>query len=125
MLLCSDLMSSLLTVRYYDVSNNSEAFLLNWGTQYYIAVGFTVFEYFVEQWLFGPFKGVFLFTLFGFLVAIGGQTIRTLAMITGRAKENFTNLYTAASNFNHIIEEEKRADHRLVTFGIYQYDVLF
>jgi len=87
----------------------AHSFLLDWGPQYTIAVGFTIFEYFVEQWLFGPFKGVFLFVLIGFLVAAAGQSIRTLSM------------YTAGSNFNHVIEEDKRSDHHLVTFGIYQY----
>jgi len=87
----------------------ANSFLLNWGPQYTVAVVFTVTEYFLEQWLFGPFKGVFLFTILGFLMAIVGQAIRTMAMIT------------AGSNFNHIIEDEKRSDHSLVTFGIYQY----
>jgi protein-S-isoprenylcysteine O-methyltransferase len=76
-----------------------------------MAVGATIVEYFIERFLFPSMKGIWIITFVGFLVALMGQVMRTLSM------------YTAGSNFNHHIQEEKKDDHKLVTFGVYQYEL--
>jgi protein-S-isoprenylcysteine O-methyltransferase len=73
------------------------------------AIGLTLVEYFIESLLFPGMKGYWLFVIVGFLVALTGQAIRSLAM------------YTAGRNFTHMIAEEKKDTHKLVTVGIYQY----
>jgi hypothetical protein len=45
-------------------------------------------------------------------MVIGGQIVRSLAM------------YTASSNFTHIIAERKKDQHALVTFGVYSYVII-
>lgn len=44
----------------------------------------------------------------GLIVVIAGQTIRILAM------------YTAGSNFHHIVQTKQSNTHQLVTEGIYK-----
>ena len=69
----------------------------------------TLVEYFIESLLFPGMKGSRFFVTVGFIVALSGQVIRTLAM------------YSAGRNFTHMIAEEKKDTHKLVTVGIYQY----
>lgn len=49
-----------------------------------------------------------MFIIPGLLVVIAGQAIRTLAM------------YTAGSNFHHIVQTKQANSHQLVTDGIYK-----
>jgi len=90
---------------------NANSFLLNHSTEFHIAVAACWIEYFAERWIFGlsSIKGSFLFLLIGFLLTYCGLAIRAMSM------------YTAGSNFHHLIREDKEEDHKLVTFGIYQY----
>jgi len=50
-----------------------------------------------------------VFTVLGGVMVAGGLAIRILAM------------YTAGSHFHHLVREEREENHKLVTFGIYQY----
>jgi protein-S-isoprenylcysteine O-methyltransferase len=43
----------------------------------------------------------------GLSLCLGGEVIRKLAIVT------------AGSNFNHVVQMEKREDHELVTSGVY------
>jgi protein-S-isoprenylcysteine O-methyltransferase len=45
----------------------------------------------------------------GFCFVVVGQIIRTLAM------------YTAGTNFSHLVAHQKRAQHQLITSGVYHY----
>ncbi|KNC73558.1 hypothetical protein SARC_13885 [Sphaeroforma arctica JP610] len=47
--------------------------------------------------------------LLGLLMVAAGQTLRTTAM------------WTAGSNFTHIVQDNKRATHVLVTDGVYRF----
>jgi len=90
-----------------ELSANS--FLLNQSTEFYIAGIMSWMEYFIESWFFPGFKGSYILTRLAFIAAVISQGIRTLAM------------WTAGSNFHHLIREEKGKDQVLVTFGIYNY----
>eukprot|EP01114_Cavostelium_apophysatum_P008087 TRINITY_DN2036_c0_g3_i1.p1 TRINITY_DN2036_c0_g3~~TRINITY_DN2036_c0_g3_i1.p1 ORF type:complete len:229 (-),score=27.15 TRINITY_DN2036_c0_g3_i1:31-717(-) len=90
-----------------ELSSNS--FLLNHSSIFHIAWAISWSEYFIEKWLFPGMKGSWFMILIGFSVAVTGQGIRTLAM------------YTAGSNFHHMIRQEKEKNHELITFGIYTY----
>jgi len=90
-----------------ELSANS--FLLNHSPEFYIAGILAGSEFIIESWLFPGMKGSYIFTRVGFLIAFCGQAIRTLAM------------WTAGSNFHHLVREEKGKDQVLVTFGIYSY----
>eukprot|EP00029_Vermamoeba_vermiformis_P007532 TRINITY_DN3288_c0_g2_i1.p1 TRINITY_DN3288_c0_g2~~TRINITY_DN3288_c0_g2_i1.p1 ORF type:complete len:276 (+),score=41.89 TRINITY_DN3288_c0_g2_i1:3-830(+) len=90
-------------------SLSSNSFLLNNGWEYQAALWFSVAEYWIEWYLFPSMKGNYIFMVPGLLVVIAGQAIRTLAM------------YTAGSNFHHIVQTRQANSHQLVTEGIYNY----
>ncbi len=96
---------------FHSKELNANSFLLNHSQEYKMAALASWIEYFFERWFFGgsSWKGSFLFLFVGFILTFGGQAIRTLSM------------YTAGSNFHHLIREEREKDHKLITFGIYQY----
>ncbi|EGG19464.1 hypothetical protein DFA_00041 [Cavenderia fasciculata] len=97
-------------VSMYDTSNlSSESFLLNHSREYHLAllVGFS--EFWIEWYLFPSLKQFGWISFIGLIGSLGGQALRTVAMIT------------AGRNFSHLIQEEKRKHHKLVTNGIYQY----
>lgn len=73
------------------------------------AIGASVVEFWLEYLLMPWLKGWWVVLYLGLAVAVAGQGIRTVAM------------WTAGSNFNHIVQNTKARDHRLVTDGIYQY----
>ncbi|EEA25990.1 farnesyl cysteine-carboxyl methyltransferase [Talaromyces marneffei ATCC 18224] len=98
--------------KYADVSS----FLLTSnGAAYNIAHGSAIVECVVSHYLFGSSTSPILRTvstillLFGILCMVVGQTVRTLAMAT------------AGSNFNHIVQVQRREGHVLVTGGIYSF----
>jgi len=88
---------------------SADSFLINHSNAFYVAWGISWAEYFIEHYFFPSIKGTYILMIVGFLVALAGQCLRTLAM------------YTAASNFHHLVREEKEKEHKLVTFGIYSY----
>jgi len=67
-----------------------------------------VVEHLVERWLGWQIKqGWNAVSLFGFVLILVGQSLRTLAMTTAR------------SSFTHQIQFSRRREHQLVTHGIY------
>ena len=69
-----------------------------------------ILEYLIESFLFSWKESTWSWIgwvgLFG---AITSQCIRSMAIIT------------AGSNFTHLVAQEKKENHRLVTCGIYSY----
>ena len=103
----------LLTAAFRPDTLSWDNFLLNHSTAYQLCVLLAWLEYWLEysllgsvwpggkQW--GPLNSLGLF------LCLLGMTTRSLGMAT------------ASTNFSHKIEEIKRAEHRLVTHGIYAY----
>ncbi|KAJ2905164.1 farnesyl cysteine-carboxyl methyltransferase [Coemansia aciculifera] len=91
---------------------NMESFMFNpdEGNHYYKAMLLSMAEYAVECWLFSGAKAPGLLTLVGLALALCGQAIRSLAMIT------------AKTSFNHRISNRREVDHELITHGIYKYE---
>ncbi|SCV68780.1 BQ2448_901 [Microbotryum intermedium] len=89
----------------------SKAFLLNNGSPYHLAHAFGILEHILEEAYLPPkwraFKHLGWVMVAGWLLLIGGQILRSFAMIS------------AAQNFSHVIQTKKRDDHSLVQTGIY------
>ncbi|KAJ2811112.1 hypothetical protein FBU31_007845 [Coemansia sp. 'formosensis'] len=94
----------------HRVSMESFMFNPDEGNRYYKAMLVSMAEYVVECWLFGNAKAPGLITLLGLALALCGQAIRSLAMIT------------AKTSFNHHIANRREVDHDLITHGIYKYE---
>ncbi|KAJ1995752.1 farnesyl cysteine-carboxyl methyltransferase [Coemansia spiralis] len=77
---------------------------------YTVAMGISLIEYALTWWLFPGFKQPGLLTVIGLLIALIGQVMRTLAMVT------------AKTSFNHYIARRRETDHQLITHGIYKYE---
>ncbi|KAJ7638920.1 ICMT-domain-containing protein [Roridomyces roridus] len=87
-----------------------DSYLLENGSMYHIAHGTAVLEYLVTQFFFPDLKKPYrLLSLFGIIMVILGQTLRSTAMIH------------ASTNFSHAVAFRKRAEHVLVTDGVYRY----
>ena len=101
----------LTTALYNPRAANTSAFLLNNGRAYNIAHCLAFAEcaahYFFVPDFQPPLLSVWL--AFGFVLIGFGQAVRTTAMAT------------AGSNFNHIVQSEKKSDHMLVTNGVYRW----
>ena len=102
-----------MTARYNPSGATTSAFLLNNGKEYNIAHCLAFLEcgfhlYFLPNYHF-PNAIHQLALCIGSILLIGGQYARSAAM------------KTAGSNFNHIVQSEKKNDHVLVTEGIYRY----
>lgn len=97
-------------LEFYVTSRNINAvltvnsFLLTNGPLYVIAHILALFEYFYTS----QFRrhGAEM-ELVGAFLAINGQVLRTVAMLT------------ASSNFNHVVQFEKNPEHQLVTTSVY------
>ncbi|XP_015910979.1 protein-S-isoprenylcysteine O-methyltransferase [Parasteatoda tepidariorum] len=84
-----------------------DSFLLNHSKEYVMAAVFSWLEFFLE-WYFFPNSKVFsLIVVLGLIMCIGGEMIRKGAM------------FTARTNFNHIIQSHREEGHVLVVHGIY------
>ncbi|KAJ2749078.1 farnesyl cysteine-carboxyl methyltransferase [Coemansia aciculifera] len=94
----------------HRVSMESFMFNPDGGNHYYQAMLVSIAEYAVECWLFNNAKTPGLITLLGLALALCGQVIRSLAMIT------------AKTSFNHLIANRREVDHDLITHGIYKYE---
>ncbi|KAJ2602742.1 farnesyl cysteine-carboxyl methyltransferase [Coemansia sp. RSA 1722] len=78
---------------------------------YPIAMAISLIEYVVECSIYpGNGSGPGLVSAVGLFLAISGQALRTLAMVT------------AKSSFNHVIADQHESDHKLITHGIYKYE---
>ena len=104
----------LLTAAYRPDTLSFDNFLLNHSTAYQACVLMAWFEYWIEWTLlpesslpwpvskqFGPVSAI------GMVLCLMGMFTRALGMST------------ASTNFSHKIEDVKRAEHTLVTHGIY------
>jgi len=88
---------------------SAESFLLNHSFEFNLAMAASFVEYFVELYYFPGLKTFWPVTYLGVLGSLVGQGVRLAALVT------------AGHNFTHDIAETKRAEHRLVTEGIYTY----
>ncbi|KAJ2850268.1 hypothetical protein IWW36_002016 [Coemansia brasiliensis] len=84
------------------------------GNGYITAMGASLLEFWLEWW-FGMAKGssmklAFFCKLVGLIMALAGQLMRTLAMVT------------AKTSFNHYVATRKEKSHRLITHGIYAWE---
>jgi len=94
---------------YHPDGLGVNSFLLNHSREYHLAIAGAVVEYFVEKWFLFDWKGNIFAFYVGLLVVVFGQFVRTFSMIT------------AGSNFHHFVQDERSPNHKLITFGIYQY----
>eukprot|EP01122_Echinamoeba_exundans_P010295 TRINITY_DN3822_c0_g2_i1.p1 TRINITY_DN3822_c0_g2~~TRINITY_DN3822_c0_g2_i1.p1 ORF type:complete len:292 (-),score=50.25 TRINITY_DN3822_c0_g2_i1:63-896(-) len=85
------------------------SFMLTHSREFHMAMGLAFGEYFLEWLIFPGMKSSLWIMIPAIIVIASGQAIRTVAM------------YTAGRSFNHLVQEEKKEDHVLVTEGIYQY----
>lgn len=88
-----------------ELSFNS--FLLNHSSAYTMAFCAAIAEYFIERMLFPSIKSSTFTLLVGGILVLGGLAVRIVAM------------FTAGSNFHHLVREEREENHKLVTNGIY------
>ncbi|XP_039292566.1 protein-S-isoprenylcysteine O-methyltransferase [Nilaparvata lugens] len=83
------------------------SFILNHSTEYKVAAVSSWIEFFFELWLYPGMKTFRYVSLFGLLMCLFGEGLRKLAMLT------------AKKNFNHIVQDEHKEGHSLVTTGVY------
>ncbi|MCL4129324.1 UNVERIFIED_CONTAM: hypothetical protein GTU68_015336, partial [Idotea baltica] len=86
-----------------------DSFLLNHSIAYWAAAVASWVEFFIERWLFVSLKEYWYITVVGAVLCIFGEVMRKLAMIT------------ANTNFNHVVQVQKRNNHELVTWGVYRF----
>lgn len=85
------------------------AFLLQNGAAYAAAHALGVVEFLVEAVMFPQIKSSALAHALGAALILAGQVLRSLAMVH------------ASTNFSHAVAYKKRAEHELVTTGVYAY----
>ena len=79
--------------------------MVNHSTAFNIALAAGWTEYFIEWLYFPSMKGNSFIYIIGFMTAMAGQFIRTVAMLT------------AGHNFSHYIAEKKEEGHVLISHG--------
>lgn len=84
-----------------------DSFLLNHSQEYGIAATISWMEYLIECNFFASIKTIKLIRNLGLIVCVIGEIIRKSAM------------FTAGSNFNHIIQTRREENHRLIKHGVY------
>lgn len=84
-----------------------DSFLLNHSKEYAIAAVCSWMEFSVECYFFPRFKQLPWCTGLGLVLCIAGELVRKGAM------------FTAGTNFNHIIQSHREEGHVLVTHGLY------
>ena len=98
-----------------DRALSDNSFVVNHSTAYTIAALFSWLEYWIEIFLSTfyfkfysfEYKMSYINIYLGILFLIGGQFIRTYAMLN------------CGKNFSHLIMTERRNDHQLIKTGIY------
>ncbi|KAM0755474.1 ICMT-domain-containing protein [Meredithblackwellia eburnea MCA 4105] len=107
------LMEFVVTSTYNAGKLSVSSFLLNNGAAYHIAHAIGILEYILEEAYFPPewrkYKHFGSIALLGWGLVVGGQIIRSYAMIS------------ASSNFSHIVAVSKLPSHQLVKTGIYSW----
>lgn len=97
-----------ITAKYNPTRVHKQSFIINNGSTYTLAHTVAIIESALGYLFWPNFKNSFLtIKIFGFLLIIFGQVLRSWAMIT------------AGKSFNHLIQINKNKDHELVTTGIY------
>lgn len=99
----------MLTALYNSKSLSTDSFLLNHSTEYVAAAVTSWLEFTIESYFFPSMKCFNVLTFLGVALVIFGETVRKGAMIT------------AGSNFNHIVQSDRKSDHMLVTHGLYKW----
>ena len=89
----------------HTLSVNS--FLINHSREYAIAAVVSWIEYGVEYYFFPQLKSIKIVCIVGTVLVVFGESLRKISM------------FTAASNFTHIVQHRKRDSHELVTSGVY------
>jgi protein-S-isoprenylcysteine O-methyltransferase len=84
-----------------------DSFLLCHSTEYAAAAVLSWLEFSVERYFFPNMKQFWALSVFGLVLCVAGEFVRKLAM------------FTAGSNFNHIVQTNREEGHVLVTHGIY------
>lgn len=103
-------LSEYLTTLLFNYSTlKLSSFLLNHSFEYNMAAVVSWIEYFIEVLIFPQLKEFQVFWYIGLILIISGEFVRKLAM------------YTAGTNFNHLIQTKKSNTHELVTHGIYSF----
>ncbi|XP_012676322.1 protein-S-isoprenylcysteine O-methyltransferase [Clupea harengus] len=86
-----------------------DSFLLNHSVEYTVAAVSSWVEFIVEKLLFPDVKQLGWLSVLGLFMVVLGECLRKMAM------------FTAGSNFNHIVQNEKSQSHILVTSGVYAF----
>lgn len=95
---------------FWNVTHlQSDSFLLQNGAAYAAAHALGVVEFLVEAVMFPQIKSSALAHALGAALILAGQVLRSLAMVH------------ASTNFSHAVAYKKRAEHELVTTGVYAY----
>lgn len=84
-----------------------DSFMLNHSVPYAIAAVSSWLEFAVEVHFWPQMKEYRWCLAIGLALAVSGEILRKMAIVT------------ASSNFNHVVQFQKSADHRLVTHGVY------
>ena len=84
-----------------------DSFLLNHSKEYGLAALASWIEFFIEFYFWPALKSNVYIVYLGIIVCIVGEVLRKLAM------------FTAGSNFNHIVQQRREDGHELVTNGVY------
>ena len=95
------------TAMYNPHTLSFDSFLINHSWEYGVAAITSWLEFWGEYYFFPGLKGIRLFFWVGLAMVVLGETLRKVAM------------FTAASNFTHIVQLVKRSNHTLVTTGVY------
>ncbi|KAI5478282.1 protein-S-isoprenylcysteine O-methyltransferase [Pseudohyphozyma bogoriensis] len=107
------LLEFLVTSMWNPAKLSVSSYLLDNGKPYHIAHAVGIIEHILEEAYLRPewrlYKHNGSLVLFGFGLVVGGQILRSFAM------------YTAGSNFAHLVAYSKLPTHQLVTHGIYSW----
>lgn len=97
----------ILTSIFNEHTLSIDSFLLNHSPEYCIAAIASWVEFWIEYYFFAQFKCIHVVCIVGAVLVTGGEVLRKLAM------------FTAGSNFTHIVQYQKQYGHQLVTHGVY------
>jgi len=98
----------LFTVTCHPTNVSWDSFLINHSTAYSIAQVVCHVEFWIEAIFFPKLKVQIFLQILGLVICFFGHLFRISAF------------YFARSNFTHLIQDEKRPTHQLVTHGIYK-----
>uniref|UniRef100_A0A8C9K0T2 Protein-S-isoprenylcysteine O-methyltransferase n=1 Tax=Panthera tigris altaica TaxID=74533 RepID=A0A8C9K0T2_PANTA len=84
-----------------------DSFLLNHSLEYTVAALSSWIEFTLENIFWPELKQITWLSALGLLMVVFGECLRKAAM------------FTAGSNFNHVVQNEKSETHTLVTSGVY------